>query len=106
AWLWLGFAAAAWLPPRAATGGVLVAALADPAPSWLGSRWGGGAPESLVRNAAVIVGFAAVLRLLHLSWFATVIAALVAGALERWSRPIDDNLVLAPGVAVVLWMVG
>ena len=36
---------------------------------------------------------------------ATVIGAAVVGtALERWPGPINDNLLVAPGVACVVWI--
>jgi dolichol kinase len=42
AWLALGYAVAAWFPPPGPAAGILAGALADPAGSWIGGRWGGG----------------------------------------------------------------
>jgi dolichol kinase len=49
---------------------------------------------------------AAVLAALGLSLRSVAAGSLAAAVLERWSRPLDDNLVIAPGVAAVVWIVG
>jgi dolichol kinase len=99
AWLALGYAIAAWLPPPGPVAGILAGALADPAAAWVGGRWGGGRRKSVPGSATV----AAVTVLGSLAAGLTLPAAgataILAAALERWSGPLDDNLVLAPGVA-------
>jgi dolichol kinase len=104
-WLCIGYAIAVWFPQPAATAGVLTAALADPAASCAGSMladpskkktWAGSSAAALVSVA--------VLMLLGLPLLAVAIGALTAMALERWPGPLNDNLVVAPGVAVVVWL--
>jgi dolichol kinase len=46
AWLAVGYALAAWLPPPGPVAGILAGALADPAASWVGGKWGGGRKKS------------------------------------------------------------
>lgn len=101
-WLAFGLAAASWFPPRAAIGGILAGALADPAASWIGGRLGGGVPKSWAGSAAACAVILVIALLLRVSWPVAIAAALVGAGIERWSGPIDDNLVLAPGVALVL----
>ena len=105
-WLLVGFAAAAWVPVPGPAAGVLVGAVADPAASIVGGRWGGGVPKSWIGTAAALVAAAALLAALGLSFESVMAGSLAAAALERWSRPVDDNLVIAPGVAAVVWIVG
>jgi dolichol kinase len=102
AWLWAGFAAAAWFVPEAATAGILAGALGDPAAALAGSRWGGGTRKSWPGTMAAI----AVSGLAILAAGAPAAVALwggvTAGVLERWSGPLDDNLTMAPGVAALV----
>ncbi len=103
-WLFLGYALAAWLPPPAPAAAVLAGALADPAAAVVGGRlgaagvrksWPGTAAAFLVAAAAVWVwGFAPQVGL---------VAGAVAAGLERWPGPFDDNLLVAPGVGLVVW---
>ena len=37
-------------------------------------------------------------------WLPAIVSGLAAGALERWSGSLDDNLVLAPGVGTCLFL--
>lgn len=103
-WLWIGYALASWFPPPAALGGILAGAVADPAASLIGSRWGGGAPKSWPGTAAAVAVAGATLGIAGLGWRAALAGALAGGALERWCRSLDDNLVVAPGVAAALWL--
>jgi dolichol kinase len=103
-WLLLGFAAAAWFPQAPAAAGILAGAIADPAASLVGSRWGGEERKSWVGTAAAWgVSFVIFLGL-GIPLVATLAAATAAAALERWPGPVDDNLLLPPGVAVCVWM--
>jgi len=104
AWLWLGFAVAVLFAPLAARGGMVVSALADPAASWIGGRWGKGAAKSWVGSAVVLIVGGLTLAGLGFDLRAVAAAGAGAAAIERWSRPLDDNLVLAPGVAAILWI--
>lgn len=102
AWLWLGYAAAVWLPAPAAAAGILAAALADPAAAAVGERWGRGPGKTWAGTAAALAAAAAALVALGLPPRAAGAGALAAAALERWPGPFDDNLLLAPGVAAVV----
>lgn len=107
-WLAFGYAATSWFPPPVPAAAILVAALADPAASLVGARWGGGGRKTWVGTAAVLAVSGAVLAACvaagAVSWRPALAAALGAAALERWSGPIDDNLLVAPGVAALLWL--
>lgn len=103
-WLLLGYASAAWIPVPGAAAGILTAAVADPIASAVGGRWGGGEPKSWIGTGAVLAASLVVLLALRMPLVAVVAAAVTAAASERWSRPLDDNLVLAPAVAAVIWM--
>ena len=109
-WLVAGYAAASWVPFPGAAAGVLAAAFADPAASIVGTRWGGGMAggggtrKSWVGSAAAWAAAAAVLMSLRLPMQAALAGAFAAAAAERIPRPFDDNLVVAPAVAVVTWL--
>ncbi|MEE8251080.1 MAG: hypothetical protein V3R24_05035 [Gemmatimonadales bacterium] len=103
-WLTLGYAVASWFPLPAPIVGILAGALADPAASAIGSRWGGARevktlPGTLAALAATFVLCAVV----GLAWPNCLAAGITAAALERWPV-LDDNLVVAPGVAAVVWV--
>ena len=102
-WLVLGYVGAAWVPAPGAAAGILVGAVADPTASLVGSRWGGGAPKSWLGSLAALVASLGVLSLLGLPLATIGVASATAAAIERWSKPLDDNLVLAPAVAAVVW---
>jgi len=104
-WLVVGFALAAWFPHPASTAGILAGAIADPAASWAGSA--GGKPSTA--KTWVGSGAAAVVALVVLLAMGIPIAAGIGGAaaamvLERWPGPLNDNLVVAPGVALFVWL--
>ena len=82
--------------------GVLVGALADPAASLVGARFGARTGKSLVGSGAFVVVAFAILLSLGMS-IGTVLAAGVLGAVaERWPGRLDDNLLIAPVVALVV----
>lgn len=104
-WLSIGYALAAWLPHPAATAGILVGALADPAASLAGSM----AARPSLRKTWIGSGAAALVAALVLFVTGISLVAVVGGAaaamvLERWPGPLDDNLIVAPGVAFVVWL--
>jgi dolichol kinase len=107
-WYCLGILlAVAFFPRPEAVSGILVLALADPAASWVGRRWGkipflGGTAEGSVTFLAVAL---LVLLVRHAPLLA-VPAALVGTLLERRSWPLDDNLTLPPVVAAALLLMG
>lgn len=101
-WLAFGLAAAVFFPPQAAVVGVLAGTLGDPAASLVGSRFGGGKSKSWVGSLAAFGMITLSALACHVGWWAAPAAGLVGAALERWSPPLDDNLVVAPGVALVV----
>lgn len=112
-WLAVGYAISAWLPPPGPQAGLLVGGLADPAASLVGSRWGHGGErgrENGGKTAVGTLGFAAVavVVLLVLGLRPTAVALVaVAGALvERFSGPIDDNVLVPPVAGLVAVLVG
>ena len=109
AWLAAAFVAAAWFPPPAAMAGILVAALADPAASTVGTRFsraGEGNDKTWIGSGAFVLVAIALVALLGHPWTVAVIVGSVGTALERWSGPLDDNLLVAPGVATSLLLLG
>ncbi len=100
-WLWIAFAAVAWLPPPAGAGAILVTALADPAAATAGGALDVPGKTWLGSGAHWIVGSAA---LLALGWTVPVAlgAAAVGSVLERWPGPLNDNLAAPLGVGLAL----
>lgn len=103
-WLALGYAVAVWLPPPAALVGILSGALADPAASLVGGRWGGGKPKSWIGTAAAATVTSGVAFLVGFGPVPAASAGLAAAALERWPAGFDDNLLVAPGTAAAVWL--
>lgn len=103
-WLLAGYAGAAWFPVPGPAAGILSAALADPAASLVGTRWGRGAAKSWVGTAAAWGVSFLVLSLLGLSWIAVLVGSVVNAALERWPGRFNDNLLMPIGVAAVVWL--
>ena len=103
-WLLLGYASAVWIPVPGPAAGILTAAVADPIASAVGGRWGEGEPKSWIGTGAVVAASLVVLLALGMPLVSVVAASLTAAASERWSWPLDDNLVLAPAVATVIWI--
>lgn len=106
-WYALGLLLAVLLfPLHTAVSGILVLALADPAASYLGRRWGtrpflGGSLEGTLAFVAVA---AVVLSLRH-SPAAALPAAVVASLAERRSWPLDDNLTVPLVTSGAVWLV-
>jgi dolichol kinase len=101
-WLAFGYVIAGWLPMPAPVAGILAGAVADPAASWVGARWGKGARKSWAGSSAAFLVTVAAAMAVGAAPVAGVVAGLVGAALERWSGPFDDNLLVAPGVAVTV----
>lgn len=109
AWLGAAYLVAAWFPPPVPVAAILIAALADPAASLAGARLAPGHRErrkTMAGSAAHAVVAGVVLGALAYPWPTAVGVALLATALERWSAPLDDNLIVAPSVAVALTLLG
>jgi dolichol kinase len=85
--------------------GILTGAFADPAASMAGSMVAKPSDrKTWVGSGAAAVVAAAVLFVIGVPNIAVVGGALAAMALERWSGPLNDNLVVAPGVALIVWL--
>jgi len=106
-WYALGlFLVVALFPMHAAVSGILVLAVADPAASYVGRRWGtraflGGTLEGSLVFALAAFGIL-VPRHAPLVALATAVVAALA---ERRSRPLDDNVtvpLVTAGVATLL----
>jgi len=105
-WLSVGYALASWFPHPAMTAGILAGAFADPAASWAGSKLSRSSLKKTWVGSGVALAVAAmVVFSVVTSWNATVAGAVAAMVLERWSRPLNDNLVIAPGTALVVWLI-
>ncbi|HEX9729246.1 MAG TPA: hypothetical protein VGA37_12135 [Gemmatimonadales bacterium] len=104
-WLAVGYALAAGFPVPAATAGVLAAAWADPAASLIGARWGRGETKSAAGSVTALAVATGCIALTGAGWWVSAVGGVAAAALERWSPPLDDNLVIAPGVAAIVWLV-
>ncbi len=102
-WLVLGYAMATWFTPSAGTAGILVGATADPAASLAGGRFSTSERKSLVGSATCLLAAGGALTVLHLPWPAVAAGAVAAALLERWPAGLNDNLIVAPGVAAVVW---
>lgn len=92
---------------KAAISGILMLALADPAASWVGRRWGrrpflGGSVEGTVVFLAVSV---VLLLFLH-PWPVAVGAALATTLSERLAWPLDDNFAVPVTGALVVTILG
>ena len=104
AWLFVAYALVAWLPPPAPAAAVLAGALADPAAALVGSRWGGGAAKSWPGTVAALVVASGALLVWGLPASTALAAGALGAALERWPGPFDDNLLIAPGVGLIVWL--
>lgn len=103
-WLTLGYAVASWFPLPAPVVGILAGALADPAASAIGSRWGSaGEVKTLAGTLAALAATFVLCAAVGLAWVNCLAVGITAAALERWPV-LDDNLVVAPGVAAVVWV--
>ena len=104
-WLCIGYALASWFPHPAVTAGILAGAFADPAASWAGSTVANpSTKKTWVGSGAAAVVAAVVLLTTGIPLVAVVGGAAAAMVLERWSGPLNDNLVVAPGVALLIWL--
>lgn len=103
AWLFVGYALAAWMPPPAPAAALLAGALADPAAALVGGWLGGGLAKSWPGTAAAFGVAAAALWLFGIPPLSAAAAGAVAAVLERWPGPFDDNLLMAPGVGLMVW---
>jgi len=101
-WLMLAYAACAWFPQPGAVAGMLAAGLGDPAGAMIGTRYGGGTPKSIPGSAAVAGVTVALAAAIGVPWAAALAAGGAAAVAERWSGPLDDNLLVGPVTAAVV----
>ena len=103
-WYTLGLLAAVALFPRdAAVSGILVLALADPAASYVGRRWGrhpflGASVEGTSVFAAVAF---AILAVRH-DPVTALVGAVAIALVERLSWPLDDNVTVPVATAALI----
>ncbi|TVP43795.1 MAG: hypothetical protein EA350_13095 [Gemmatimonadales bacterium] len=108
-WYLLGcLVAVAAFPREIAAGSILVLALADPAASWLGRRWGrrrlgsgslAGSGVFFTVATAVLLPFVVTAAGIP----AVLLAATAATLAEAFSGPFDDNLLVPLVTGAVLW---
>jgi dolichol kinase len=99
-WLTVGYAVASLFPSPAPVAGILVGACADPAASWVGEAGTRTGTKTWRGSAAHLVTAVAVLQLGGVSWAGSIVAAVIGTIVERYPGPFNDNLVVAPAVAV------
>jgi dolichol kinase len=104
-WYVVGCALSVALFPRdIAVAAILVLALADPAASYFGRRWGTRAwGTGSVEGSALFFLVALVVLLLFMPPIPAVAAALVVMWVERTRWPVDDNLSIPLATGAVLW---
>lgn len=104
-WYMLGaLASVAIFPREIAVSAILVLALADPAASYAGRRWGRrrlGA--GTVEGSLVFLSVAMIVLIPAVAWPAGVATALVVSLAEAIPSPIDDNLVIPLATGALLW---
>jgi dolichol kinase len=103
-WLAVGYAMASWFPHPGSAAGILVGALADPAGALVGRSLGFRGRKSWQGTTAVGAVAGMVLGIFGLTWQAVLGGAVVAAAVERWSGPVNDNLLIAPCSAAICWL--
>lgn len=103
-WLAAGYAIASWFPYPPGAAGILVGALADPMGALVGRSLGFRSKKSWPGTAAVCAVAAIALWSLGLPLRAVLGGAVVAAATERWSGPLNDNLLIAPCSAALCWL--
>lgn len=101
------FLVVALFPRPAAISGILLLALADPAASWVGRRWGrhpffGGSLE----GSGIFLLVSLIVLLPRHPWPVALAAALSATFAERLGWPLDDNLVVPLSGALVVTLLG
>jgi len=101
-WLMLGYAVCAWFPSPGAVAGILAAGLGDPAGAMVGTRYGRGAPKSIPGSAAVAGSTLVMAAVVGAPWTVALVAGVAAAVVERWSGPLDDNLLVGPVTAAVV----
>ncbi len=103
-WLAVGYAVASWFPYPWGAAGILVGALADPSGALVGRSLGFRGKKSWPGTTAVFAVAAVVLWAFGLPLRVVLGGALVAATVERWSGPLNDNLLIAPCSAALCWL--
>ena len=96
-----------FLPQTYAVSGILVLALADPAASVVGQRWGT-TPflAGTVRGSTAFLLVAFLALLLFVPWKPALVTAVVTAVVEAAPIKLDDNLIVPITVAGVLLLIG
>jgi len=106
-WFVLGaFLTVALYPVEVVIPAVLVLALADPAASYVGRRWGKRSfGTGTFEGSLVFLAVAALVLGPFAGWIVAGAVALAATLLERIPWPLDDNLVIPLATGALLWTV-
>jgi len=92
-------------PPDIAVPAILVLALADPAASYLGRRWGRRPfGTGTVEGSLVFFVVAASVLAFHLDPVTSIVVAAGTALAERTRWPLDDNLVVPLTVGILIWI--
>ncbi|TVP55453.1 MAG: hypothetical protein EA351_10710 [Gemmatimonadales bacterium] len=104
-WFLIGISLTLLLFPQpVAVGAILVLALADPAASYLGRRWGRRPFGSgTVEGSLTFLTVSAVLLVPLAGWVPGGVTALLVTGVERAPWPLDDNLTIPLATGVLLW---
>jgi dolichol kinase len=102
-WLMVGYAITVWFPQPAATAGILVAALADPMASAIGTRFSRDKNKTWAGSVAFLAVATAVLWSVGSRGPSVAIIAVIGAVLERWPLGLNDNLVVAPAIAAAVF---
>lgn len=107
-WYTMGLVlAVAMFPREAAVTGILVLALADPAASYVGRRWGRRPFLGASLEGTAVFATVAFLVLAARHDLATALVGAAASAMaERLSWPLDDNLTVPVAAAAVVTLIG
>lgn len=108
-WLVLAYAALSWLPPVPAAAGILVGAFADPAAAWVGTRWGSSGERRKKTWAGTVAAAGTaflVLSLVPLAVGPRLATAVLSALAERWSGPVNDNVIVGPVAGLTVLLLG
>jgi len=96
-----------FFPKPYALSGILVLALADPAASVVGQRWGRTRfLAGSVRGTAAFAVVAFCVLLLFVPWWLAMVTALATAVVEAAPINLDDNLIVPLTVAGILMLIG
>jgi dolichol kinase len=104
-WFLLGVFLVLWLPEPTVAPAILVLAVADPAASLVGRKWGRrNLGKGTVEGALAFFGAAAVVLIPFVGVAVAVGVAAAAAAVEVLETGLDDNLLIPVTTAGCLWV--